>query len=437
MSNKESKTYIANIPETERKRIVIAGGGFGGLKLLRKLLGKSYQVVMIDKNNFHQFQPLLYQVATAGLEPSAISFPIRKIIQKENNVHFRIARLLKIDAEEKEVETDIGYLKYDILVLAIGANTNFFGQKDIEKYTLPMKSAADSIFIRNILLKNMEKALQQTDPIKISEYTSMVLVGGGPTGVELSGAVAEMKKYIFPKDYPELDLSHMRIILYEASDRLLGGMSEYAGQHAKEYLERLGVEVKLNTRVKDYDEAKLSLSDGSKVLSKTVVWAAGVRANPVNGLSEEIFAHAKRIKVDRFNKVVGYDDIYALGDLAYMETPKYPKGHPQVAQTAIQQAQKLYENLPAILNGKGEPKPFEYKDKGSLATVGRNLAVADLPIFHFKGFVAWLLWSFVHLMTIVGVKNKLLIFMDWTWNYLTYDHSLRLLIRHRSSEDKE
>jgi len=420
--------YIPNIPETDKQRVVIVGAGFAGLKLLRKLMGKEFQVVLLDKNNFHQFQPLLYQVATAGLEPSAISFPIRKILQKESDVHFRIAELEKVDPEEKEVVTNIGRLKYDILVLAAGAKTNFFGKKNVERHTLSMKTASDSILIRNTILENFEKALLEPDPENMAKYLNIVLVGGGPTGVELAGALAEMKKYIFPKDYPELDLSKMRIVLFEASSRLLLGMSQKAGDKSYEYLERLGVEVRLNTGVEDYDGLNLKLSDGNTLESKMVIWAAGVASSPIDGFDSEVFAKANRISVDRFNRVLGYKDIYAVGDVAFMKTPKYPDGHPQVAQTAIQQANMLASNLKRVNKGK-ETREFEYIDKGSMATIGRNLAVADLPFAKLKGFIAWLLWSFVHLMTIVGVKNRLFIFLNWTVNYFTYDQSLRVLIK--------
>lgn len=420
--------YIPVIPDTDKKRVVIVGGGFGGLKFLRKITGKGFQIVMLDKNNFHQFQPLLYQVATAGLEPSAISFPIRKILQKETDVHFRIAELIEINSEKKEISTSIGHLKYDYLVLAIGADTNYFGQETIEHHVLSLKTASDAIFIRNTILENFERALLETTQEKINEYLNIILVGGGPTGVELAGALAEMKKYIFPKDYPELDVSKMRIVLYQASPGLLAGMSAKSSQRALDYLLKLGVEVILNTRVLDYDGSCMKLSDGSTLSSKTVIWAAGVKANPVNGLVAESFGRENRIRVDRASRVQGYENIFVLGDLCIMETPKYPTGHPQVAQVAIQQANHLARNIMKIQSG-SEPKPFEYRDKGTLATIGRNLAVADLPIGRLKGFMAWALWSVVHLFTIVGVKNRLSIFLNWSWNYFTYDQSLRVLIK--------
>ena len=424
--------YIPNIPDTKRKRIVIVGGGFAGLKTLRKFLNKGFQIVILDRNNFHQFQPLLYQVATAGLEPSSISFPLRKILQKEKNVHFRIAELLELNSSRKEISTSIGNLKYDELIIAIGAGTNFFGQENIERFALSMKTASDAILIRNTILQNFEKALLETDDNSISKYLNIVLVGGGPTGVELAGALAEMKKYIFPKDYPELDLTKMRIVLYEASSNLLAGMSSASSKSALKYLLKLGVEVNLNTSVQDYDGSVLTMSDGGSLEVKTVVWAAGVNANMFKGLESENLGRGNRIIVDRYNRIIGYDNIYAIGDLCIMETPKYPNGHPQVAQVAIQQAELLVKNIRMSEKGM-DHKEFEYTDKGSMATIGRNLAVADLPVGKLNGFLAWVLWLFVHLFSIVGIKNRLLIFFNWSWSYFTYDQSLRVLIKPKRS----
>jgi len=424
----KQKNYIANIPEPENKRLVVIGGGFAGLKLVQKSLCRDFQIVLLDKNNYHQFQPLLYQVATAGLEPSAISFPLRKVLQKEPNIHYRMAEVSEIFPEQREIATNIGYLKYDYLVLAMGADTNYFGQEKIQRNALSMKSAADAILIRNTILQNFELALQQTSSDKMTEYLNIVLVGGGPTGVELAGALAEMKKYIFPKDYPELDLSKMHIILYESSPSLLASMSDSASFNAKKYLEKLGIEVKTNTRVLDYDGTTISLSDGTTVNSRTLVWSAGIKSNTISGLNDENYGHGGRLIVDRVNRIIGYNNIFAIGDIASMATSKYPNGHPQVAQGAIQQAKLLSKNLQRLVRNE-KTVDFEYLNKGSMATVGRNLAVADLPGLKTKGFIAWVLWSFVHLFTIMGVKNRLFIFLNWTWNYFTYDQSLRLLIK--------
>ncbi len=431
------KKYIPNIPSTIRKRVVIVGGGFAGLKFLREVLKKNdYQIILLDKNNFHQFQPLLYQVATAGLEPSAISFPLRKVLQNEKDVHFRIATIESVNYKNKEIVTNIGCLKYDQLVLAMGVGTNFFGQENIKRYALSMKTASDAILIRNTILQNFEKALLETEQNKINQYLNIVLVGGGPTGVELAGALAEMKKYIFPKDYPELDLTKMQIVLYEASPELLAGMSKQSGRTALKYLEKLGVEVKLSTRVNDYDGTTLKMSDNSILNSKTVIWSAGIIANKITGLPIHSFGKGGRLIVDRTNKTIGLDDIYAIGDLCIMETPNYPNGHPQVAQVAIQQARLLAKNLQKINSG-NKPINFEYSDKGSMATIGHNLAVAELQKIRLKGTIAWTLWSIVHLFSIVGIKNKISTFLSWSWSYFTYDQSLRVLIVPKSSVIKD
>jgi NADH dehydrogenase len=426
--------YIPNIPEAKTKRIVIVGGGFGGLQLLLKIVRKGFQVVLLDKNNFHQFQPLLYQVATAGLEPSAISFPFRKIIQKEKDIHFRIAKLISVEESNNEITTDIGKLKYDHLVLAMGTSTNFFGQKNFEDHAISMKTASDAIFIRNTILQNFEQSLLETDTVEISKYLNIALVGGGPTGVELAGAFAEMKKYILPKEYPELDLSNMNIMLFEASPRLLAGMSENASANALKYLLKMGVDVRLNTKVEDYDGSNLTIADSNTIHTKTVVWAAGVIANSFKGIDDSLYVRGNRIKVDRFNRVIGMRNVFVIGDQSYMETPNYPKGHPQVAQTAIQQAKLLAKNLISIQRS-GNLKEFEYRDKGSMATVGRNRAVADLKVVKLKGALAWMMWSVVHLFSIFGLRNKVSVFIDWVWSYLTYDQSLRILIKPRKSPE--
>ncbi len=419
---------IKHIPENGKTRIVIIGGGFAGLKLARQLVKTKYQVVLIDKNNFHQFQPLFYQVATSGLEPSSIAFPLRKIFQKRKNVHFRMAELLEVNPNLQEIYTSLGSLKYDHLVLATGVDTNYFGNKNIEEFGIPMKSVSEAIFLRNSILRNYEKALNESDPKKAANYMNIVLVGGGPTGVELAGALAEMKNEILPKDYPELDFSLMNVYLFEASDRLLSGMSEKASAKAKIYLEKLGVIVKTEARVADYDGLKISLADGEEFYSYALVWAAGVVAKPIKGISEIAATRGGRLRVDLFNKLSGLNNVYALGDLALQKEGEYQNGHPQVAQVGLQQAAVLGKNLINIQNGK-EMKAFHYKDRGSLATIGKNLAVADLPGIKLQGFLAWILWLFVHLMAIVGVKNRFFILVNWVWNYWTSDQSLRVLIR--------
>ena len=420
----------ANIPEVAEKRIVIIGGGFGGLRLVRKLMGQKFQLVLIDKNNYHQFQPLFYQVATAGLEPSAIAFPFRKIFQSRKNVFIRMTEVIRIDAEANQIYTRIGHINYDILVIATGADTNYFDNRILKSLAYPMKSVSEALGLRNRLLENYENALITVDPEEKQGLLNVVVVGGGPTGVELSGAIAEMKRFILPKDYPELDFNNMHIYLLEASSSLLNGMSKQSSEKAHAYLLSLGVKVRLNTMVKDYDGKNVMLEKGLTLRADTFIWAAGVTSYPIEGLIAGSFGKSNRLLVDPFNRVTGYDNIYAIGDVALMQQPPFPNGHPQVAQVAIQQASVLAGNLVRMLSGK-QPVEFRYKDLGSMATIGRNLAVVDLPFIRFQGFLAWLFWMLVHLMSIVGVKNRLLIFINWLWNYFTYDQSLRLIIRPR------
>jgi NADH:ubiquinone reductase (H+-translocating) len=417
-----------NIPETQQKRILIAGGGFAGLKLATKLAASNFQIVLIDKNNFHQFQPLFYQVATAGLEPSAISFPLRKIFQNSKNVFIRVAEITAIDTDKKEVITTLGAISYTILVMAMGVDTNFFGMTHIAQHAIPMKSVSEALSLRNKILQNFEDALIETSEAKQKSLLNIVVVGGGPTGVEVSGTLAEMKKFILPKDYPELDFSMMNIYLLEAGSRILAGMSVKSASRAEKYLKKLGVKLICNAQVSDYDGEKVSIHNNIEIPAKTLVWAAGVAGNKTKGFNQAIYTRGNRIKVNTFNQIEGFNDVYALGDNAYMTEGKYINGHPQMAQPAIQQAKLLAKNLLREQNNK-PMVPYRYFDKGSMATVGRNLAVVELPFIRFFGFFAWLTWMFVHLMAIVGVKNRVLIFINWFWNYLTYDQSLRLIIK--------
>jgi NADH:ubiquinone reductase (H+-translocating) len=421
-----------NIPQTSQKKLVIIGAGFGGLQLARRLADdEDFQVILIDKNNYHQFQPLFYQVATAGLEPSAISFPLRLAFHNDANVHVRITQVTKIIPEQNTIVTDLGELSYDYLVMAIGADTNFFGNKNIEEKALPMKSVGEALGLRNRLLESFEKALVSDNQDDRIGLMNIVVVGGGPTGVEVSGTLAEMKKHVLPKDYPELDFDLMQINIIESGGELLGPMSQNAQIKSKEYLEQLGVNVRLNCRVTDFDGKYVYLNDGTTIRTNNLVWAAGVKANGVEGINPAVVARGGRMKVNRYNQVEGYENIFALGDAAFMVEEKFPMGHPQVAQPAIQQGKLLAKNLKSLLRG-NTLQEFTYKDLGSMATVGRNLAVVDLPFWRFQGFFAWLTWMFVHLMAIVGVKNRVLIFINWLWNYVTYDQSLRLIIRAKS-----
>lgn len=424
----------ANIPSTSSQRIVILGAGFAGLALARKLSNTNLQVVLLDKNNYHQFQPLFYQVATAGLEPSSISFPLRKVFHRKKNVHIRITEVLKVLPTENKVLTGLGEVSYDYLVIALGADTNFFGMEEIKKHAFPMKSVSEALALRNRLLQNFEDALIASTDEERNSLMNVVVVGGGATGVEVSGTLAEMKKTVLPKDYPELDFNQMKIYLFEGSPRVLNGMSEIASKKAREYLENLGVVVQTGAHVKSFDGRKVELGDGSSIATHNLIWAAGVKANTLEGLPAEVVGRAGRLKVNEFNQVEGFKNIFAIGDIALMTEEKYPNGHPQVCQPAIQQGTLLAKNLLSLAKG-NVMKPFRYKDLGSMATVGRNLAVVDLKRFKFQGFFAWMVWMFVHLMAILGVKNRFVIFFNWLWNYITYDQSLRLIIRPKEKKN--
>jgi NADH:ubiquinone reductase (H+-translocating) len=419
---------FANIPETNQKRIVIVGAGFGGLALAQKLCKKDVQVVLIDKNNYHQFQPLFYQVAMAGLEPSSISFPLRKVFHDHKNIHVRITSLNSVDTEIKQLRTDIGVVNYDYLVLAMGADTNFYGQQNIMKHAMPMKSISEAIYLRNRVLQNFEDALSEPDTKEKEGMMSMVVVGGGPTGVEISGTIAEMRKIILPKDYPELDFDNMKIYLFQSSNGVLPGMSDQAADKGKDYLEALGVQLRLGERVTDFDGKYVTTNKGDTIRANNVVWAAGVKSNTIEGIKDTSYSKNGRLLVNDINKVDGYNDIFALGDLAQMNSEELPFGHPMVAQPAIQQGTLLAENIHQLIKGE-KTKPFKYKDLGSMATIGRHLAVVDLPFWRFQGTFAWYVWMGVHLLSILGIKNKLLIFINWVWNYVTYDQSLRLIIK--------
>lgn len=425
-----------NLPKTEQKRVVIVGAGFGGLVLARKLSQNSdLQIVLIDKNNYHQFQPLFYQVAMAGLEPSSIAFPLRKIFQSKKNVNIRVTQVLKINPDVNVIETGLGAIEYDYLVLATGADTNFFGMKNIIENAMPMKSVSEALAIRNRMLQNFEDALSAETLEERLGLMNIVIVGGGPTGVEIAGTLAEMKRHILPKDYPELNFDSMQIYLYESSSEVLEVMSDEASVKAKQYLTDLGVNLRLGVRIADFDGKYAFTNTGDRLRTNNLIWAAGVKANGLEGIPTTAYGRGGRVIVNRFNQVEGFKNVFALGDLALMTEEKYPNGHPQLAQPAMQQGELLAKNFARLLNGQ-EMKPFTYKDLGSMATVGRNLAVVDLPFWKFQGFFAWMTWMFVHLISIVGVKNRLLIFINWLWNYVTYDQSLRLIIKPKIIKEK-
>lgn len=417
-----------NLPELDKKRVVVIGGGFAGIALVKKLAGKNYQVVLIDRNNYHQFQPLLYQVAMAGLEPSSIVFPLRKLFRKKENTFIRMTDVERIDPEKRQLHTPLGIVNYDYLVLATGAETNFFGNAQIAEKAIPMKSVSEALYLRNHILADYEKSLSIEDFEERQSYLDIVVVGGGPTGVEVAGSLAEMKKYILPKDYPELNIEEVDIFLIQGNKDLLHGMSEKASEKALEFLTNLGVKILLEKRVTAYDGKRVTLNDGTTIPAKKVIWAAGITGKSPIGLSTECKGPGGRILVDRYSKVQGHDNIYAIGDIALMTEEAYPDGHPQLAQAAMQQGKNLAENFIRMDSGKAL-KPFTYRDLGSMATIGRNRAVVDLPNIKFQGTFAWFIWLFVHLFSLLGVKNKVFVFLNWLWGYSTYDQSLRLIIR--------
>jgi NADH:ubiquinone reductase (H+-translocating) len=419
-------------------KLIILGAGFGGLRLARLLSNKEgIDITLIDRFNYHQFQPLFYQVATAGLDASNISFPLRKAFQKSKNVRIRMAEVERIDTAAKQVITNEDTYSYDYLVIATGASTNFFGNKNLEEHAFPMKSTVEALQLRHKLIHNFEDALHAGDKDELQRLMNVVVVGGGPTGVELSGAIAEMKKYVLPKDYPELDFNMMNIYLLEGTGKTLAAMSEQSSAESLSYLKRLGVTVMTNSLLQDYDGKNVTLKDAASIPSSLVIWAAGIKGNIPAGIDPSLIARGNRIKVDEYNFVQGFNNVFAIGDIAYMEEEHFPNGHPQVAPVAIQEATLLAANLQNLRQGK-IAKPFRYNDKGAMATVGRNLAVVDVPKpkLHFGGFFAWLIWMGLHLMLILGVKNRFFVFSNWLYNYFTYDQSLRLIFKEFYREEE-
>lgn len=407
------------------KQVVILGGGFAGLQLARRLNSSSFEVTLIDQYNFHQFQPLFYQVATARLEPSSISFPLRKVFHHRKNVRIRIGIVQSVDTEANMVKTTEGDFNYDYLVIATGCRSNFFGNKNLERYAYPMKSTTEAIALRNRILLNFEEALKQG--IDKEGLMSIVIAGGGPTGVELAGALIEMKKNVLPKDYPDMDFSQLNIYLIEGSNTTLAAMSEASQRTSKQYLEDMGVKVLTNALIEDYDGEVISIKDGRKIRSRNLIWAAGVIGNVPAGMDPAALVRGNRIKVDEYSKVEKLDNVFAIGDVSYMETTGWEKGHPQLANVANNQAKNLAKNLRNLIGG--QPlKPFVYKNPGTMATIGKRKAVVDLPSFSFQGFFAWLVWMFLHLMLILSVKNKLVIFINLAISYLTNDTTLRLIL---------
>lgn len=407
-----------------REKIIIIGGGFAGLQLAKTLNNKNKKVIVLDRVNHHMFQPLFYQVACGRIEPSNISFPFRKIFQRSRNIQFRLTDVKEIDPSQNKVITDEAEFRYDKLIIATGCKTNFFGNKDLEGKAFGMKNTQEAISIRNHVLMTFEKLILEKSRSDDGNW-NIVIVGSGPTGVELAGAFAEMKKEILPRDYPYMNFDQLKIILVSSTEKPLAVMSDEAQNKSEKYLKDLGVTFLSGEVVTEYNGDKVMMKSAKEIPSNNVIWAAGVTGNVVEGFPEEKLIRNRYI-VDRYNRVKGYDNIFAIGDIAYMETPKYPHGHPQVANVAINQAKNLGKNL--LKNNESEWKEYEYKDKGSLATIGKHRAVVDLPFIKFQGFLAWYFWMFLHLMLILSVRNKLAVFFNWMWSYFNKDSSLRLII---------
>lgn len=419
-----------NIQRNQKKRVVIVGGGLGGLRLAEDLYGSGMQVVLIDKNNFHQFPPLIYQIASAGIDPSSISFPFRQIFRKRKDFYFRMAEARMVDTEKKILQTSIGKIDYDYLVLAAGATTNFFGNKNIEEWAIPMKTVPEAMGLRNALLSNFERALTCATEEERQELLNVVIVGGGATGVEIAGALAEMRRYVIPYDYPDMDSSLMHIYLIEAGDRLLAGLSQESSQKAYEFLKSMGVDIQFGKMVTDYRDHKVVMKDGTEIPTRTFLWVSGIRANAMPGIDESHMGRGFRFKVDEYNRIPGLNDVFAIGDQCLQTSDAaYPNGHPQVAQAAIQQAKNLAKNLKLINQGadSSELTAFHYKNLGSMATIGRNKAVVEIGKFHSQGFFAWVLWLVVHLRSILGVKNKMMVLLNWLWKYVSYNDSIRMI----------
>jgi len=415
-------------------KVVIIGGGFGGIEVAKGLKNKEVEVVLLDRNNHHTFQPLLYQVATGTLDAPSIAFPLRKMFRKQENLTFRMAEVRHIDAANKRLDTDIGTIPYDYLIIATGATTNFFGNKDIEYYAMPMKNVKEAVSIRSFILQNIEASLQRSTSQDCTPYLNFVVVGGGPTGVELSGAIAEIRNHILAKDYPELKKEDMNVYLVEGLPKILANLSPQASEKAELYLQELGVKIRLGTQVTGYDGDEITFADGNSIQTKTVLWSAGVAGQFPEGIDKETIVRGNRIRIDEQCRVVGTNDVFAIGDVAAMITDELPRGHPGVAPVAQQQGRLLAKNLIRIINNQPTER-FVYFDKGSMATIGRNKAVVDIGKIRFQGFFAWWVWMFVHLMSLVGFRNRVVTFINWTISYLTFNAGIRLII-HRYQRPK-
>jgi NADH dehydrogenase len=416
-----------NIPKIDKPRIVVVGCGFAGLKFCKNIDGGKYQVVLLDMRNYHTFQPLLYQVASSGLEPDSIVYPIRKIFKGKRNFFFRMAKTERLDRDSKTVHTSIGTISYDYLVLATGAASNFFGMKDIKNNALPMKDVVQALNLRSKIIENFEEALNTTDLKERQRLMNFIIVGGGPTGIELAGALAELKEHVLPNDYPDLDIRRMQISIVEANGRVLKGMSEEASARAEKYLRKRDVNIYLQQRVKSFD-GNIVRTGEFELEAKTVIWAAGIKGKFPKGIRKGDIVGGNRIAVDEFNRIKDKPDIFAIGDVACISSERYPKGNAMLASVAEQQGHQLAKNLNRLSSGQ-KMKPFVHNDKGTMATIGRNRAVVDLPFMKIGGIIGWYIWMFVHLMLLVDFRNRLIVFFNWAWSYINHDKGTRVIIR--------
>jgi len=412
---------------SRKPRIVIIGAGFGGISFVKALHKKPVEVLLIDRNNYHNFQPLMYQVATGGLEPASIAYPIRRIFRKYKNVSLRMAEVQRVNLAKNKIRTSIGNIKYDYLVIATGSQNNFFNFEPVKEMLLPLKTLPDALTLRNSIFQNLERALANNRKRPLDVVMNIAIVGGGPAGLELAGAIAEMKRFVIPIEFPDLELSKMSINLYESGSELLKQMSTEASEKSLKYLKELGVNVFLNSRVKSYDGSKIELEDGAVFNTSTVIWTAGVKGSPIAGFPEETLIKGDRLLVDEFNKVYGTDNVFAIGDVAAHVTEEDPKGLPMLAPVAQQQGDLLAKNILKKIRGEAM-EPFDYYNKGVMATIGRNKAVVDLPHYRFQGVFAWFVWMFIHIMSLVGFRSKIVTFIDWSTNYLSYDRPLGLIL---------
>ena len=413
---------------SEKQKIVIVGAGFGGIAMAKMFKNKPVNVLLIDQHNYHNFQPLMYQVATGGLEPASIAYPVRRIFRNYKNVSFRMAEVFSVSSEEKTIATSAGAIAYDYLIIATGSQNNFFNFEPVKDKLLTLKSIPDALNLRSFIFQNLEKAMENNQKEPLDEILNIAIVGGGPAGIELAGALAEMKRYVIPKDFPGLDVTKMSINLYEASPKLLSVMSKNASEKSEVYLKELGINIFLNAKVNSYDGATITLADNTTFTTDTVIWTAGVKGAPINGLPKDVIVGGNRISVNEYNQVLGYDTIFAIGDVAAHISEGNPKGLPMLAPVAQQQGKFLSKNIIRHISGK-PMENFTYKDKGTMATVGRKKAVVDMPKWKFQGTFAWLVWMFIHIFSLVGFRNKLVAFVDWFANYISYDRPLGLIIR--------